>query len=270
MSRGALAVLLLLAACAPSAEEAGNDLPGLLEVAGDILYAPPASLGEALPPADAADAPFQEAGVEKAPPAWVRTLPRVTPVSMDGPVPQPPVPAIAHYGTLVLRDGCLRLRDSSLAADGAVAVFPADAQLAVSQEGHLLIGRSGDRAQWARVGEALVFGLASGQISQDTRQSIRQACGDGKVAAMALPSSYYDVQRRDAGRNAPRAAEIHGVTTAVARRMMLEELRATEERRRLCIAQTGQACPHAPPRNGERITSWLVVWPPDPSAAARP
>lgn len=176
------------------------------------------------------------------------------------------VPSIALYGTLQLRDGCLRLDPGPGAGAGGFAIFSPGMRAFVDPEGYLAIGQAEARARAPiRVGEALTFGAAPA-MTERIAAAVRQACGPGPLIWVNGPWSRFGYEWAEAARNAPRAAEIHQVGVDVARARMQAELRANEAKRRRCTLAPDPSCAPRLPRPGERIDSWLLVWPPEPPA----
>lgn len=281
----ALAAALLAAACGQGdAQRAVPEQPTPAVSAGRVLprgatsepsgfptirYAEPARLAVPLP----RRAPI-EGGIGE---DWARAIaeaPSAEPFLQIFPVmPRDAglVPAIALYGRLQLRDGCLRLDPGPGAGEGGLAVFSPGARAFIDPEGYLAIGhaQAGARAP-VRVGEELMFGAAPPVSSEPIVSALRKACGPGPIIWVNSPSSHFGFRWAEAARDAPRAAEIHGVGVAVARARMQEELRAIEAIRRRCTLDHDPSCAPRPPRPGEKIDSWLMVWPPPPPPPPQP
>lgn len=264
-----LFLALFAAACSEQASEVAQPAATARVEPGEyptIVYAEPAALSEDLPAVTpGALMPEPRFSAEDAG-RFLRILPH-TEGDLDAEGLPRPVPAIAHYGTLILRDGCLWLTGSTMADRDVLAVLPPAVEARVDADGHLVIGRGGEHPLWARIGEPLMFGLTLGEITPETEAALRGACGEAPIRSMSVPTSYYDWQRHEAARNAPRAAEIHGVTVAVARQNMLAELRANEARRKICTLNPDESCNAREVKPGEPIDSWLMVWPPEPPAS---
>jgi hypothetical protein len=275
---------LLLAGCGEGAPEqpaqaqqrvllpAGTRLPNgaRLEPSGypTILYAEPARLPVPLPrraPIDGGIGETWAAAIRKAPTA--RPFLRVISVT-DREAGL--VPAIALYGTLQLRDGCLRLTPGPGVSSEAHAVFSPGTRSFIDPEGYLAIGVADPNARFpVRVGEGLVFGAAPAITNQKIVAAVRRACGPGPLLWVNGPSSSFGYQWAEAARNAARAAEIHGVSIEVARAKMQEELRANEAKRRRCTLAPDPSCTPRAPVAGEPIDSWLLTWPPPPPVRNR-
>ena len=182
------------------------------------------------------------------------------------------IPAIAMYGTLVLRDGCLRLQwGNSEPGKEQLAVFSPDLKAFVDAEGYLAIGSPSRYASGPfRVGEPIIRGFAPPVSDAAVEQAVRHACGEGKLVWITEPESQYADNLEEAARNALRAAEIHSVSVAIARGKMLEELRGNEARRRRCTLSPDASCRPKRIEPGAPIDSWLMVWPPPPPARPRP
>jgi hypothetical protein len=173
---------------------------------------------------------------------------------------------IALGGTLQLRDGCLRIKFGPRSGrDEAIAVFAQDSRAFVDAEGYLSVGPANpDFGSVARVGEALIFGPGPKVTDAKLIDAVGKACGSGPLFWLKDPSSSYATQLNRAAWDAPRAAEIHGVTVEVARHKMFEELQAGEAKRRRCTLAPDAGCAPKAVEPGARIDSWLIVWPPPP------
>lgn len=95
-----------------------------------------------------------------------------------------------NVGTIVLRDGCLRL-DGPGASD-PVAYFGAETGLKLDRHGMLTLYNRGGGDRAAHVGERMVLGGGAGRAIADPAilAPIHAACGAGPVAYVGNPSSY--------------------------------------------------------------------------------
>ena len=95
-----------------------------------------------------------------------------------------------NIGTIVLRDGCLRL-DGPGDRD-PLAYFGAESGLKLDAEGLLTIYNRGGGERSAHVGEWMVLGGGAGREISDPAvlAPIRAACGEGPVVYVGNPQSY--------------------------------------------------------------------------------
>ena len=268
-------LLLLLACCAPDApaprnEEAASrsgDAPAATKppVFPTILYAEPAALGRQVPvrPGPGLGDAYSVRGKPSAAgAAAARERLRIFPKMSR---PAGIVIDIALSGTLILRDGCIRVADGRSGPGEPIAIFSPEMSAWVDDQGFLTVGngRSG-----ARIGEPVIHAAAPAVDDPALIAAVRKACGEGNLLWVNDPVSAYARALANAGWDAPRAAELRGVTPAEARRNMLEELRRREAERKACAPAPRKAgCAEMPPAD-----SWLMVPPPapPPTPKARP
>lgn len=279
-----LAALLILAACGGEAPqpEAGQPSPSTAAAPPapapppaqaparwrDIVYAEPAALGRAVParpPVDLGAAWSvrrlgRPAGGGASPEAarLLRIFPRTgreAGIVID----------IALHGTLVLKDGCIRIAGGRGTGSGGrdpIAIFSPDMAAWIDDEGQLSIGNA---HQGARIGEPVVHAAAPDVTEPGLVAAVRRACGDGPLLWVNDPKSAYAAALVRAGWDAPLAAKANGVAVEVARQKMLAALRGAEAARRAC-AEAGRSCAAAPAPAPDR---WLMPPPPAPPPAPR-
>lgn len=103
------------------------------------------------------------------------------------------VPAIALYGRLVLRNGCLQLSEP-LGATQGLAVFARGTQLVVDEQGYLAVRSDAKSVPSARIGERVVFGVAPvGRDADPDIVALHAKCGPGKRVGVGLPTSAVDM-----------------------------------------------------------------------------
>lgn len=276
-----LPLLLLAAGCSgekPESNDSGSATPVIpearlasatIEPSGysTILYAEPAALDQPLP--DEPGPPGTSTGndveaIRSARDAsgYLHIFPRME--ENAG-----PVPLVPRYGTLQLRDGCLRVKRNSTSAAPAesveempLAVFSPGMRVFVDEEGYLSLGHTdaGFTASPVRVGEELVFSPAPEVEDEELIAEIREACGEGPLLWVNSPGSFYRRSLAEAARNYGAAARIRGVSVEVAREKMLEQLRESEAARKTCTLSPKDC----QPRMENLGKSWLLVWPPPP------
>lgn len=224
-----------------------------------IIYAEPAPLGRPVPHRgyvpDPAAAKAIRTGRSAAP--YLRIFP-VMNRQME------PTIDIAIGGTLQLRDGCLRIapRPGSQYQD-AIAVFPEGSRAFVDAENYLTIGVNyPGRPATFRVGEELRFGPGPEVKDPKLIAAIRKSCGSAPLFWLKSPLGVYGDQLQRAAFDAPRTADIRGVSINVARRRMAEELQAREVHRRHCARAPDENC--GINDAGKFEDSWLMPPPPPP------
>jgi hypothetical protein len=104
------------------------------------------------------------------------------------------VPDVSRNVTVVLKDGCFRLKEG-----GAHVVFPLGYTLHRDAEGFLTFGSATDRGH-ARVGEeAQMHGIPFEVQDEGVVREVRAACGEGRVIAVnALKSAAAEGAREQA------------------------------------------------------------------------
>jgi hypothetical protein len=111
-----------------------------------------------------------------------------------------------NVGTIVLRNGCLRLDRPG--DDDPLAFFGAESALKVDEAGHLAVyRRDGDLA--GRIGEPLVLGGGAGRpvTNEPALEPLRAACGDGPAVWVGNPHSHWQFRLRWSGWQVDQLAE---------------------------------------------------------------
>jgi hypothetical protein len=155
---------------------------------GTIVSAPPRSLD---PPRE--QLASRETALAAEPPiaaqvaGFVRLLSRVAPMSpsdqlatfnLDEPS--------REFGTVILRDGCLRMAE----AGEPHAVFPAGTWLYIDDAGYLTAGvMANAMATNPRLGERAWWSVLPGRVDAAAFGRIRAKCGPGAVRLIGLPQS---------------------------------------------------------------------------------
>ena len=157
-----------------------------------------------------------------------------------------------NVGTIVLRNGCLRLDRPG--DDDPLAFFGAESALKVDGAGYLTVhAREGGQA--GRIGERLVLGGGAGRAVTDepALAPLRAACGDGPAVWVGNPHSYWQFRLRWSGWQVDALAERERIPRGEAfARMRACWIRQDEaaERARLsgkAPSDLGPPCELAPP-----------------------
>lgn len=125
-----------------------------------------------------------------------------------------------NVGTIVLRDGCLRLDRPG--DDDPFAFFGAESGLKLDEAGMLTIYRRDGQALEGHVGEQLVLGGGAGAEINDSAvlAPIHVACGPGPVAYVGNPHSYARFRERYSSWEVDQRAEREGIGREEARRQL--------------------------------------------------
>lgn len=114
-----------------------------------------------------------------------------------------------QFATVILRDGCLRLKQPG----EPHAVFAPGTRLYIDDAGYLTIGNpANDPALDARVGELLWWGGGVTRVAnEDTASQLRERCGPGAVKLLGFTSSAAASQAEGDGLAAANFDQMYGV-----------------------------------------------------------
>ena len=94
-------------------------------------------------------------------------------------------------GRVILDDGCFRMAPRNGGGKGPLVMFAYDAQLGVDEEGYVVVtGTEGGERRTYRIGEEGAWGGPNGyDEGSDQVRELRERCGPGEIANLAMPHS---------------------------------------------------------------------------------
>jgi hypothetical protein len=153
-----------------------------------------------------------------------------------------------NTGTIVLRDGCLRLDRTG--PDDPVAFFGAETGVRLDAEGRLILHRRGAASgPTGRVGERMVLGGGAGRAIDDPEvlAPIRAACGDGPVIWVGNPYSFAVFREQNAAWRIDEEARQTGATREAAWRRLRTCWIGEDQRYEQARLERPPTAPPAPP-----------------------